>query len=162
MIKKSVYIETSIASYLTARPTGALVAAAWQSVTSEWWATRRHLFDLYTSDLVLDEASKGNSDAAARRLDALRDLTRLALTDEVAELASVLLEGGALPSVAADDATHIAISAVHRIDYLLTWNCRHIDNAETKPLIRRLCAARGFDCPEICTPQELMGLADDD
>ena len=162
MMKKSVYIETSIASYLTARPSAALLTAAWQSLTSDWWETRRQLFDLFTSDLVLVEAAKGDPGAAARRMTALSDITRLAMTDEVAELSSVLLEGGALPSAAADDATHIAVAAVHRIDYLLTWNCRHIDNAETKPLIRSLCAAHGFVCPEICTPQELMGLATDD
>ena len=90
-------------------------------------------------------------------MEVLERIPLLSLTDEVTQLAAVLVTGGAMPPNAADDAVHIAVAAVHRMDYLLTWNCRHIDNAEMKPLIRSLCIANGHACPEICTLQELSG-----
>ena len=107
--------------------------------------------------MVLDEAGRGDPDAAERRLAALNDFAVLEPTSVAAELVDVLIKDGALPSVARGDATHVAIAAVHGMDYLLTWNCRHIDNAETKPRIRSVCAVHGYPCPEICTPEELMG-----
>ena len=79
------------------------------------------------------------------------------MTDEAIELSSRFLPPGPLPATAGEDALHIALTAVHAIDYLLTWNFRHIDNAQTKPLIRDLCTQHGYRCPEICTPQELLG-----
>lgn len=161
MDKKSVYVETSVVSYLTAWPTGDLLAAAWQKATRDWWETRRRRFDLYTSDLVLEEAGRGDATAAARRLEALAGLPVLALTEDVRVLARALLREGALPAGAPGDALHIALAAAHGVDYLLTWNFRHIDNAETKPLIRGVCVVNGHGCPEICTPQELMGGAED-
>ena len=85
----------------------------------------------------------------------------LPITEAVVVLSKALLQGGALPAKALDDSLHIAISAVHGVDYLLTWNCRHLDNAETKPIIRSVCAIHGYTSPEICTPQELMGVFDD-
>ena len=162
MDKKAVYIETSIVSYLTARPSSNLLAAAWQKATVDWWDTQRGRFDLYVSATVIEEANRGNSQAAARRLKALADIPLLPITEAVVALAKSLIRGGGVPEKALDDALHIAVSAVHGIDYLLTWNCRHIDNAETKPLIRRICAAEGHPCPEICTPQELMGVFTND
>ena len=85
----------------------------------------------------------------------------LEVVEEAYDLAAALISQGALPPAAEDDATHIALAAVHGIDYLLTWNCRHIDNAETKPVVRAICATRGYACPEICTPEELMGGVDE-
>ena len=157
---KTVYIETSIVSYLTARPARDLLAAAWQNATSRWWETQRQRFELCTSQLVVDESSSGNAEAAGRRLAALAKTPHLPMPDPVTELASILLAEGALPEKAIDDAVHVAVCAYHCVDYLLTWNCRHIDNAEMKPLMRSVCAAHGHKCPEICTPLELMG--DDD
>jgi predicted nucleic acid-binding protein len=159
--KKSVYLETSVVSYLTAWPTGDLLAAAWQKATRDWWETRRGRFDLYTSALVLEEAGRGDPAAAARRLEALAGLPLLAVTDDVRGLARALLREGALPAGALDDALHIALAATHGTDYLLTWNFRHIDNAEAKPLVRSVCIVNGQTCPEICTPQELMGVIED-
>ncbi|MBK8638072.1 MAG: type II toxin-antitoxin system VapC family toxin [Chromatiaceae bacterium] len=153
----TVYLETSIVSYLTARPTSNLIAAAWQKETLDWWETRGGRFSIYISDLVIEEASRGDVSAAERRLAALSGLEVLPLTDEATALAKWLLEDGGVPRKALDDALHISIAAVHGISYLLTWNCRHIDNAETKPRIRAICAAHGFQCPEIATPLELMG-----
>jgi len=154
---KTVYIETSIVSYLTARPARDLLAAAWQNATTRWWDTQRRQFELFTSQLVIEEASLGDEEMASRRLDVLTPLPHLSMPAEVTELAGYLLADGALPHAATDDALHVAVSAYHGIDYLLTWNCRHIDNAQTKPIMRSVCAIHGYTCPEICTPLELMG-----
>jgi len=160
MSPQSVYIETSIVSYLTARPTGDLLAAAWQKTTHDWWDMQRGRFDLYTSDVSIEEAEKGDPGAAARRIETLSKLPLLAITDAVVTLSKTLIKRKALPAVAFNDALHIAVSAVHEMDYLLTWNFRHLDNAETKPIIRAVCIAGGYSTPEICTPQELMGAND--
>jgi len=106
---------------------------------------------------VLDEAARGDPEAAAQRLAAIDGFAVLAATESATALVDALISEGALPAVAIDDAAHVAIATVHGINYLVTWNCRHIDNAETKPLIRSVCAVHGFTCPEICTPEELMG-----
>ena len=158
MEKKTVYIETSIVSYLTARPTSDLLAAAWQKITLDWWETQRKRFGLYTSDVAVEEAGKGNREAAARRLKALSGITILPITEPVVALSRVFIQERALPANALDDALHLALAAVHGVDYLLTWNCRHLDNAETKPIMRSVCTINGHTCPEICTPQELMGV----
>lgn len=144
-------------SYLTSRPSASLVAAAHQQLTCEWWDHHRNRFEQYISPMVLDEAGRGDPEAAARRLEALNGFPVLEPTQSAAELVDLLISEGALPRAARDDATHVAIATIHRIDYLVTWNCRHIDNAETKPLIRSICAVHGYTCPEICTPEELMG-----
>ena len=107
--------------------------------------------------MTLEEAGRGDPNAAARRLETLSGLPVLPITDPTMALSKALLHGKALPAKALDDALHIAVSAVHGVDYLLTWNFRHIDNAETKPIIRDICAAHGYTCSEICTPQALMG-----
>lgn len=153
-----IYIETSIVSYLTARPSNNLITAAWQKETIDWWETQRRRFTLYISQVVIEEAERGDSSAASRRLEALAGLVILPLNDEVIELSKTLIKDGGVPKKALDDALHIAISAVHNVDFLLTWNCRHIDNAEMKPRIREICLEHGFQCPEIATPIELMGL----
>jgi len=158
MDKKIVYIETSIISYLTARPSSDLLAAAWQKVTLDWWDTQRDRFDLYTSDIVTEEAGRGDDLAVAKRLEALAGIPILAITGEVVALSEALIDAKALPPKAIGDSLHIAVSAVHGVDYLLTWNYRHIDNAETKPIVRRVCLTNGYGYPEICTPQELMGV----
>ncbi|KYF93769.1 DNA-binding protein [Sorangium cellulosum] len=154
-MKPSVYMETSIVSYLTARPSRDLVRAAHQEVTGEWWAGR-DAYDLYISQLVVDEASAGDPGAAALRLQALGDLPLLELTPEAVGLARQLLHAAALPSKAAGDAVHIALSAAHGMRYLLTWNCAHIANATMRPKIEEICRAGGFEPPVICTPLELV------
>lgn len=154
---KTVYIETSVVSYLTALPARDLLVAAWQNATFQWWRNRRAKFELCTSQLVLDEAAAGHPEAAERRMRSLAGIPILPITDAVSVLAAALLKEGALPERAADDALHLAIAAYHGVDYLLTWNCRHLDNAEMKPVMRSVCAIHGYVCPEICTPLELMG-----
>jgi predicted nucleic acid-binding protein len=155
--KKSIYIETSIISYLTARPSSDLLAAAWQKITIDWWDTQRNRFNLYASEVVIEEAGRGDEIAVARRLEALTGISLLTITDEVLSFSEILIQNGVLPKKAIGDSLHIALAAVHGIDYLLTWNYRHIINAEMKPLIRSACLENKYAYPEICTPQELMG-----
>lgn len=161
-MKKSIYIETSIPSYLTARPSRDVRATAWQKITGQWWDEVRADYELFTSELVIVEASAGDPEAAARRLEALQGIAELPIDEEVRQLADQLIAKGGIPSAAEADALHIAVAAVHRIDYLLTWNFRHIDNAAKKPIMRSICAATGYLCPEICTPIELLQETDDD
>ncbi len=153
---KSVYIETSIASYLVARPSRDVRAAAWQQITNQWWEDVRPEYDLFTSELVIIEVSAGNPVAAARRLEALQGIPKLSIDEEVKVLADQLVSKGGFPLGAEADALHVAVAAVHRIDYLLTWNFRHINNAIKKPIIRSMCMTSGYSCPEICTPVELF------
>jgi predicted nucleic acid-binding protein len=148
------YIETSVVSYLTARPSRDLVRAAHQQVTQEWWATRDG-FECFVSQFVIDEAAAGDAEAAAQRLDALRDIALLDVTEEAILLAGDLVAGGGLPPKARIDALHVAMATVHGIDFLLTWNCKHIANAATRGTIEALCRAAGFEPPIICTPLEL-------
>jgi hypothetical protein len=159
---KSVYIETSIPSYLTARPSRDVRAAAWQEITVLWWDHARWHYDLYTSEIVVAESAEGDAMAAERRLAILRDIPELPVDKEVEVLAAKLVDAGGFPATAAVDALHVAVAAVHSVDFLLTWNCRHINNADTKPLIRSICALAGHTCPEICTPQELLPEEDND
>ena len=144
-------------SYLTAWPSRDLIRAGHQQITKEWWQTRREHFDIFISQFVLDEAAAGDADAARERLLALQDFPLLDLTDEVGDLAATLVSSLALPPKAATDAAHISIAAVHGMHFLLTWNCTHIANAEMSVLIEDACRERGFSCPVICTPEELMG-----
>ncbi len=148
------YVETSIVSYLTARPSPDLVLAAHQQVTRDWWAGRER-FELFISQFVLDEAAAGDQEAAAKRLAALAAAAVLDLTEDVVPLAESLTGVGGLPSEARVDALHVAIAAVHGMDYLLTWNCRHIANAALRGTIEERCRAAGFEPPTICTPFEL-------
>ena len=154
-MKPKLYLETSIASYLTARPSHNLIHAAHQQVTRDWWETRS-AFELYISQFVVDEAKEGDPSASERRLAALQEATLLELTAEVGPLAQALLRLGGMPANAQVDALHVAVSAVHGLEYLLTWNCTHIANAATRGTIERICRDTGFEPPIICTPIELM------
>ncbi len=159
---KTVYIETSIPSYLTARPSRDVRTTAWQQLTSQWWEQEKPKYELFTSELVLAEAGAGDPEAAQRRLASLQDIRSLTISDEAKHLAIRLVADGGIPVHAEADALHVATATVHAMDYLLTWNCRHIDNAATKPIVRSICAAAGYTCPEICTPMELLSEEADD
>lgn len=154
----SVYIETTIPSYLTAWPSGDLIRAGHQKITRDWWSVRRAGFDLYISQLVLDEAADGDAAAAADRLAALHGIPLIPATEQAAELAADIMTKAGLPAKASVDAGHIAVAACGNMDFLLTWNCRHINNAELAPDIEAACRGAGLACPVICTPEELMGL----
>ena len=153
---KSVYIETSIPSYLTGRPSRDVRAAAWQQITNQWWEQEKAKYLLYISELVLVEAMAGDASAAQKRLDSLSGIPELGISEEAKILAANLVSEGGIPKHSEADALHVAIASVYDIDYFLTWNCRHINNATMKPIIRSICAVSGYTCPEICTPLELL------
>ncbi len=156
MKKSSLYLETSVVSYLTARPAPDLNTAAHQQITLEWWETKRKNFDLYISKVVMKEAATGDSEAAARRVKLLKPLRMLPINREVVELARALCQRHSLPVKATDDAFHIALAAVHGMHFLLTWNCTHINNVTTIDQIREVCGEHHCACPVICTPDELI------
>jgi len=155
MSKPSVYIETTIPSYLTARSSGDIVTAAKQQLTREWWEQRRLAYHLTISAAVEDEARQGDPLYAKARLVALSGIALLDITSETLALAKDLARKMSLPRAKQTDALHIAVAAVHEIDFLLTWNCTHINNAMILPKVEALCELAGFRCPVICTPQEL-------
>ena len=129
-MSETVYIETSIIGYLTARPSNNLILMANLESTRQWWETRRDQFTLYISQIVLDEVARGDTEIATRRLEILRDFPLLEISEAVQNLAAQFLNRSNLPPKAADDALHIAAATVYGLDYLLTWNCRHIANAQ--------------------------------
>jgi hypothetical protein len=155
MTRPRVYVETSVISYLTARPSREPLIAAHQAVTRAWWA-RRDRFDLVISKAVLDEITRGDAAAAARRVAAIEGVPVLAVTDAAQALARGLINGAAIPSTAAIDAAHVALAATHGADLLVTWNCTHIANAAIRVTIEAVCHAAGYRAPTICTPLELQ------
>lgn len=154
---ESVYLETTIFSYYVARPSRDVVVAAHQQTTQEWWDTRRGLFACHVSQVVVDEASAGDPDESRKRLDAMRDFPLLDVNESAEALAQAIIASGVLPPKAVRDAAHIATAAVHRMDYLLTWNCRHLANARIVRKIEEVCEQHSERMPLICTPEELMG-----
>jgi predicted nucleic acid-binding protein len=143
-------------SYLTAKPSRDVYVRVHQETTRRWWRTRRKKFQLFVSPLVLEEAAAGDQVAARRRTRLLGRLPQVAITDSVSRIAETLVQHGAIPRVAEVDAVHVALAAVHGLDYLLTWNCKHIANATKRVEIEELCREEGFEPPVICTPEELM------
>jgi predicted nucleic acid-binding protein len=126
-------------------------------ITRRWWETRRSQFALYISQVVLDEAGQGDTEMASKRLEILQNLSVLELTDTIEDLGMQFLTRSNLPAKASDDAIHIAAATVHGLDYLLTWNCKHIANAQIQKKLREICRDFGYKLPTICTPYELMG-----
>ena len=160
-MKRRVYVETSVISYLASRPSHDLVAAGRQQLTHTWWERRRRSFDLVISQVVLDEVRAGDPDAARRRIAFIADLPMLDVTAETAELAATLIEQVPLPAQAAADAAHIAVAAYHGIDFVLTWNVAHIANAAFRRRVESVCREQGYEAPILCTPDELMEDADE-
>jgi hypothetical protein len=151
-----VYIETTFVSYLSARPSRDVIMAGHQQITHDWWDHCRGDYELCVSQLVLQEAGDGDPQAAQERLDILATMTVLEITEEAVGLAEDLVQAGALPAKAENDALHIAVATTHRVPYLLTWNCRHLANATMRAQIESVCARMGFKAPIICTPEEMM------
>ena len=155
-MKSTVYIETSVVSYLSARPSNDIRAAACQNITADWWDNRRADFELYVSEFVVVEASRGNEEAAARCLSIIEGIAELRVTEDTRNLAEALIKDCSLPLKAEIDAFHVAVAAVNGINYLLTWNCMHIANAVMRPRIEAVCRRHVFEPPIICTPSELL------
>jgi predicted nucleic acid-binding protein len=156
-VSETVYIETSILGYLTARPSRDIVLAANIEVTKEWWNTRRGDFQLYSSQAVVKETSQGDVVIASQRLEILANLSLLDLNQAVLDLAEQFLERSNLPAKADIDAVHIATATVHGMDYLLTWNCKHIANAQIQGKLAEISLDFGYELPILCTPYELLG-----
>jgi hypothetical protein len=156
-VSETVYIETSILGYLTARPSRDIVVAANIEVTREWWNTRRGDFQLYSSQAVVKETSQGDVVIASQRLEILANLSLLDLNQAVLDLAEQFLERSNLPAKADIDAVHIAAATVHGMDYLLTWNCKHIANAQIQGKLAEISLDFGYELPILCTPYELLG-----
>ena len=153
----TVYIETSIISYLRQKPSSQLITAARQLLTHRWWDSQRTNYELVASQYVIDEAALGDPELAAERLLTLEGLPLLPNAPEIIHIAKEIMSRAILPPKAQIDALHIAAVAHHRIMYLLTWYCRHIANAKILPRIHRVLADLGVPIPLICTPEELLG-----
>ena len=157
MTKPSVYLETSFISYLTARPSRDLIVAGHQAITAEWWENRRHDFELFISPVVYEEVSRGDPQAATKRIAMLSGIISLEMSESVFQFANLLINNQTVPEQELRDALHIAAACVNGITYLLTWNCRHIANAEKRGEIDQLCIEHNYVSPIICTPEELLG-----
>ena len=156
-MKEIVYIETSFVSLLVAEPSQDVSVAGNQQVSRAWWQWRRPAFACITSDETLMEASRGHARQVRLRLEALAGLPTLPTTPAAAELAARFLATGALPPAATVDAVHLAVATLAGADYLLTWNCRHLANAQILRRLEREAAIQGWNLPNVCTPLELMG-----
>ena len=155
-MSETLYIETSILGYLTARSTKNLILAANIEVTKDWWEYRRSAFTMYVSQAVLNEVAQGDTEIAVQRMELLRGVPLLELDQAVQDLASQFLTRSNLPPKAHIDAIHAA-ATVHGLDYLLTWNCKHIANAQIQGKLAEISFDCGYELPILCTPYELLG-----
>lgn len=155
-VKANVYIETTVPSYLAARPSKDVIVSAHQQLTQQWWAVCRPHFSLFVSQFVLDEVARGDAAMIARRQVILQDVPLLAVNEEAMKLAATFISKRVIPEAAATDAAHIAVATVHGMHFLLTWNCTHIANAKMTERLREVCKTAGYSLPVICTPEELM------
>ncbi|MBE9122477.1 type II toxin-antitoxin system VapC family toxin [Tychonema sp. LEGE 07199] len=156
-MSETLYIETSILGYLTARSTKNLILAANIEVTKDWWEYRRSAFTMYISQAVLNEVAQGDTEIGVQRMELLRGVPLLELNRAVRDLASQFLTRSNLPPKAHIDAIHIAAATVHGLDYLLTWNCKHIANAQIQGKLAEISFDCGYELPILCTPYELLG-----
>jgi len=155
-VKRRVYIETTIVSYLVARPSRDLVVAGHQEATRGLWPRLGAEFDSYVSALVYQESGRGAPEQAERRLAAIKPFAMLDVNDEAESLAAKLLAGSAIPHEHPEDALHIALAAVNGMDVLVTWNFTHLNNPFTRLMIRQVLENEGYRSPEICSPDELV------
>lgn len=154
---ESVYLETTFISYLVARRSRDLIVAGHQQSTEEWWTNRRAAFECYVSQVVIDEVSAGDPTEVQKRLAVVELLPALDVTVDAEALTQAIMAEGVLPPHAFPDAAHVAVAAVHAVDYLLTWNCKHLANAQIARKIALVRQKLGWRMPTICTPEELMG-----
>jgi hypothetical protein len=155
-VRPTVYLETSVVSYLVAEPSVLLVTLAHQHITTRWWAAARPLFDCYVSQYVLEEIAQGDAKIARRRWDAVKDIGVLAATDDVVELAAIYADRLGLTGRALADVPHFAYSVAHKVEYLLTWNCSHIANGLVIKRLAQINHELGLATPVVLTPEELM------
>jgi hypothetical protein len=155
-MKKRVYIETTVVSYFTARPSRDIIMAGHQKTTRDFWPELTDKYETYISALVYEEAGKGDPDQAAKRLTAIRVFPMLDIDEDARLLAERIIAERGIPDNYPEDALHIGVAAVNGMDVLLTWNFAHMNNPFTRRAIRRIVEQAGYLCPEICSPQELL------
>lgn len=152
---ESVYIETTILSYLVSRPSRDIIVAARQELTRQWWDYSKPTYDCVLSQIVLDEIEAGDPTHAANRMDHASVLAVLAVNQGCLDLAQLYLDRGYVPKNEIRDALHIAVAVIWKVDYLLTWNCKHIANAHALRQLRKFSENLGHEFPHVCTPDEL-------
>ncbi|MBI4573407.1 MAG: type II toxin-antitoxin system VapC family toxin [candidate division NC10 bacterium] len=155
-MKKRIYVETTVVSYFTARPSRDLMVAGHQEATRELWPELAARYDTYVSALVFEEAGRGDPDQARTRLAAIERFPMLDIDDEARSLAQKIIAGGGIPARYPEDALHIAVAAVNGIEVVITWNFAHLNNPFTRMMVRQIVEAVGYECPEICSPEELL------
>ena len=155
MIEPTAYIETTVIVHLVGRILADPIVAGRQLVTREWWNYATDKYRLFASQLVIDECSAGDPDVAAERLAVLDTLEFVAASPDADELTKELMRAGAIPATEPRDALHISLATVNGLEYLVTWNFKHIANATTREKIEQVCRGAGFEPPIICTPDEL-------
>ncbi len=155
-MKPSVYIETTIISYLTAKPSRDLIIAAHQQITTEWWTDVRPQVDCFVSPFLIDEASRGDAIYAQKRLAEIVNFAVLEVNEEIEDLARQYFAALQIPEKAKIDAFHLAVAAWHKMDYLLSWNCKHIASGRVQKMMQKINARLGIHTPIVCTPEELM------
>ena len=155
-MKQSVYIETTIVSYLAARTSRDLIVAGHQQITSEWWEKVSPKFRCYVSEVVIEESEKGDIETSKKRLDLIAGFPVLAVNDEIKKLASIFFERLKIPEKSRLDSVHLATACWYQMDYLLSWNCKHIVSAVVRKLLNEMAKELKIQIPVICTPEELM------
>lgn len=162
MEKPTLYIETTIPSYLVARPSRDIIVLAHQQLTKEWWDDYRHLYEMFISQIVLDEIKQGDPEMASKRIEILQEIPMLEINNEVENLAEKYFSSLKFPAKAMRDAFHLAYAVIYEINFLATWNCTHLANANVLFLLSKLNKEWGYETPIICTPEELMGYPKED
>jgi predicted nucleic acid-binding protein len=155
-MRQRIYIETTIVSYFTARPSRDLLIAGHQEATRELWPSLIATYDTYVSALVYEEAARGDAEQAAKRLDAIRPFQMLDIDDDARLLAEKILAGKGIPREYPEDALHIAVATVNGVSVIVTWNFAHLSNPFTRMMVRQIVENEGYACPEICSPDELL------
>lgn len=155
-MKKSVYIETTVISYLTARFTRDLVVAAHQQITREWWERALPQYEAFISPVVLEEIARGDVHAAKSRIEKVKDFPLVEVTTEVQALAELYFDQIQIPEKARADAYHLALATIHGLDFLVSWNCTHIVSGRVRWILEEIHKEQGLQGPILCTPEELM------
>ncbi|MBC8522178.1 MAG: type II toxin-antitoxin system VapC family toxin [Methanomicrobia archaeon] len=155
-MKESIYLETTVVSYYTSKPSRDIIALAHQEITRQWWPIAMRRYNVFISEVVIEEAGFGDPEAAKRRLEELKDFPHLELNDKVEKMAQVYMERLEIPEKSFRDAAHLAVACVHNVDYLVTWNCTHLANGEVIKKLMKINESFIIHTPIICTPEELM------
>ena len=155
-MKQTVYLETTVISYYTAKPSRDLIVAGHQQITTEWWEKSLPKFDCYISEFIIDEAERGDEEASKKRIDVVSQFPLLTVNDEIQKIAQTYFERLTIPEKARLDAAHLAIACYYKMDYLLSWNCKHIVSGKVRMKLQELNRIIQLHTPIICTPEELL------